>query len=123
MQAPEKATAVHVKRTLINVYLFCYAPLTQSAIELLICVHTCSDPTCPEVLYIDFGVACGSSEHRSGFTAAVVTLLLFTAAVPAFLLLTARRSVAARDAALHLRYKDMRRWFDELDRDGARLCV
>jgi hypothetical protein len=48
-----------------------------------------------------------------------VTLCLFTVAVPAFLLRTARRSVAARDAALHLRYKDMSQWFDELDRDGA----
>ena len=91
---------MHIKRTLINVYLYCYAPLTQvgrrrvslevgpapafwgnltpfsrtqSAIELLICVPTCSDPTCPDVLYIDFGVACDSSEHRSGFIAAVVT--------------------------------------------------
>ena len=39
----------------------------------MICVPTCSDPTCPDVLYIDFGVACDSSEHRSGFIAAVVT--------------------------------------------------
>jgi hypothetical protein len=29
VQAPRKATAVHVKRALLNVYLFCYAPLTQ----------------------------------------------------------------------------------------------
>ena len=49
-----------------------------------------------------------------------VTLGLFTAAVPTFLLFTARRSVAARDVSLHLRYKNMSQWFDELDRDGAR---
>jgi hypothetical protein len=70
-QAPAKATAVHIKRTLISVYLFCYSPLTQSAIELLICVPTCSDAACPEVLSIDFGVTCDGAEYHSGVGAAV----------------------------------------------------
>ena len=71
VQAPAKATAVHIKRTLISVYLFCYSPLTQSAIELLICVPTCSDAACPEVLSIDFGVTCDSAEYHFGVGAAV----------------------------------------------------
>jgi hypothetical protein len=71
VQAPKKATSVHIKRALLSVYLFCYAPLTQSAIEMLICVPTCSEAACPEVLFIDFGVTCDSVEYRSGFGAAV----------------------------------------------------
>jgi hypothetical protein len=86
---------------------------------MLICVPSCSAPDCADVLYIDFGVACDGSEYRQGLGAAAATLGLFSLAAPLFLLRTARRSVAARDAALHLRYTDMSRWFDELDADGS----
>ena len=59
VRAPAKATQTHERRALLSVYLFCYTPLTQAAVEMLVCVPTCSDnigPTqCHDVMNIDYG--------------------------------------------------------------------
>jgi hypothetical protein len=49
----------------------------------------------------------------------VATLVLFTVAVPIFLLRQAGRAVASRDVSLQLRFADMSRCFDELDAGPA----
>ena len=82
----------------MNVYLFCYAPLTQAAVEMLVCVPTCSE--CVKVLSIDYGISCSSGEYYAGAAVALGTLACFTVAVPLLLVLVAKKAVVARDSAI-----------------------
>jgi hypothetical protein len=79
---------------------------------MLVCVPTCSetDGSCPEVLSIDYGVSCDSSEFQRGRVVALTTLTILGFAIPVWLLVKARRAVKLRDASLKLRMADMATW-------------
>ena len=113
LQSPRRATGIHIRRALLNDFLLCFAPLTKAAIDQLICVESCTiGAECVQVLAIDFGVSCSSTEFRSGAIAALLTLALCGLLTPVLLLHWARRSLKARNTALELRVADMERWFE-----------
>jgi hypothetical protein len=119
VQSPKRITKTHFNRALLNTFIFCYAPLTAAAIQMMICVETCSADECTRVMQSDFGVECPSSDQRLGTMVALATLVVFCVMIPAFLLRKAKTSVKARDASLALRMTEVDTWWRELDADGS----
>ena len=132
LQAPKTLTWTHVKRCFLHIYLFCYAPITAAAIQMLACVDTCTTGTeceqikgcqntiqpsgcvrsgpclfnasvSAQVLGIDYGITCSSDQYWQGATTAIATLTLFTFLVPLFLVIRVRSAIRRRDASLELR--------------------
>jgi hypothetical protein len=119
VQSPQRITKTHVNRTFLNTFIFCYAPLTAAAIQMMICVKTCEAEECTRVMQSDFGVECPSNEQHIGTMVALATLIVFCGVIPAFLLYKAKTSVKARDASLDLRMTEVDVWWRELDADGS----
>ena len=120
VHSPPKATKTVMRRALLNAYLFCYAPLTYAAIEMLVCVPTCGSEGCYDVLSIDYGVSCWvTPAFYVGFAAGLTTLVVFSILIPAYLLKLAKRSVLQRSASLGLHLADAAALFDRLDADNS----
>eukprot|EP01052_Picozoa_sp_SAG31_P002896 SAG31_NODE_105_length_25008_cov_17.439399_9_plen_170_part_00 len=120
MDAPLHVKTTHFKRALLNTYLFCYAPLTQNAVQMLICVNTCNDGTdCEMVMEVDYGLACSSSGVKHAQVVAVLVLAIMCLAVPLLLLHWAYQGVRERKVSLALQLSDIDTWFDEIDRDQS----
>jgi hypothetical protein len=120
LQAPAIVTRTHIMRCLLNIYLFCYAPITGSAIELLVSVKTCAvGEDCGRVLDIDFGISATSDEYWEGAAAASATIVVFTVLVPVFLAFKARAAIKRRDKSFALRIDGVEVWFDQADADGS----
>ena len=119
VQAPPKIDRVHIRRGLLNVFLFCFAPLTRSSIEALVCVKTCAEgdaADCGPVLMTDMAVKCWVGDHLLAAAFAVLVLVVVALAIPAALLRLVRRSRRRRDVSLQLRADDVDQWFVELDK-------
>jgi hypothetical protein len=117
---PATVTPTHIKRCLLSIYLFCYAPITGSAIELLVSIKTCTvGEDCGRVLDIDFGISATSNEYWEGTLAATATIVVFTVLVPIFLAVKARAAIKRRDNSFALRIEDVGAWFDQADTDGS----
>ena len=98
-----KIGPIHSRRALVNVFMFCFAPLTRSSIEALTCVETCTDDddvNCVTVLKADMAVQCWSDDHlwTAGF--ALTLLIVVALVVPIQLLRIVRRAREQRDASL-----------------------
>jgi Ca2+-binding EF-hand superfamily protein len=120
LQAPATVTPTHIKRCLLSIYLFCYSPITGSAIELLVAVKTCEfGEDCERVLDIDFGISVSSDEYWKGAAAAFATIVVFTVLVPIFLAFKARSAIKHRDMSFARRIDDVEAWFDQADADGS----
>ena len=122
-----KIGPIHSRRALVNVFMFCFAPLTRSSIEALTCVETCTDvddddvadSPCVPVLKQDMAVQCWRDDHIFTACFAATLLVVVAVAVPIQLLRIVRRAREQRDASLRLRAEDADRWFDELDDDNS----
>ena len=113
---------MHLKRAMVNTFLYCFAPLTRTSIETLVCVDTCTDdddPNCMRVLSADMAVECWTGEHAIASIFAAALLLVLAVIVPTLLLRTVRRARKQRDASLMLRADQVDKWFDELDADHS----
>jgi Ca2+-binding EF-hand superfamily protein len=117
---PATVTRTHIKRCVLNIYLFCYSPITGSAIELLVAVKTCKvGEDCGRVLDVDFGISATSDEYWEGAAAASVTIVVFTVLVPIFLVFKARAAIKRRDMSFALRIEHVEAWFDQADADSS----
>ena len=120
-QAPLQLSMVHVKRGLLNIYLFSFAPLTQAAIEMIVCVRTSAEETkeTPYVLVVDYGISCQSDEfHRVAmFSAASIVVLIVL--IPAYLIRKSKKSRAGRDVSLQLEVLQIDTIFHEADTDHS----
>jgi hypothetical protein len=122
-----KIRKIHIKRALVNTFMFCFAPLTRSSIEALTCVETCTDDDdediahslCVPVLKKDMAVQCWGEEHIFTACFAITLLVVVAVVVPIQLLRIVRRAREQRDVSLKLRTDDAERWFDELDTDNS----
>ena len=119
---------IHIKRALVNTFMFCFAPLTRSSIEALTCVETCADEDgiddpmesdCVPVLKKDMSVQCWRDDHIFTACFAATLLVVVAVVVPIQLLRIVRRAREQRDVSLKLRADDADRWFDELDEDKS----
>jgi hypothetical protein len=118
--APSVLSPSHLDRANINILLFCYTPLTQAAVRMLVCTDTCSEgEDCLRVLEIDYSISCDSSQFIVGAYVAVATLVTCVILVPLVLMFKAKRSVRIRDISLGLRMSDVDTWFDDLDADSS----
>jgi predicted outer membrane repeat protein len=122
LKAPPAITSEHRRRATINVYLFCFAPLSRSAIEALVCVETCTDANiddCTHVVAADMGVRCYEGEHAVAMVLGWVVLALMLVIIPARLLRLVRDSRRRRDFSLNLRADEIDKTFAELDSDNS----
>ena len=79
-EAPPKVKETHFKRALLNIFLFVYAPLTQSAVQMMICVETCTGGAeCVRVMEIDYSMRCDSADVQGGMVPAAVGGILVCA--------------------------------------------
>lgn len=128
LQAPPQIERVHFQRGALNAFLFCFAPLTRSAVQTMVCVEPCSEKgsnahhdgeACDAVLAFDRGVKCWEGEHLTAAFVAVSVLAGVAVIIPALLLRRVHRSKKRRDASLELRPGDVDTWFAELDVDKS----
>lgn len=123
LQSPNRVEYSHMKRTIVNVYLFCYAPATQSALEMLICkdlAETCDNENpelCVSVLAIDYSIECAGPEYFAARVTAIFTLAMVVAVLPIGLLSYGKKVVEKRQFDMELRFHDVKLWFTELDVD------
>jgi hypothetical protein len=128
--APPRPTRIHAQRTMLNLFLFLYAPVTKSAIEVLVCItpqvatdagdsEPCSGPECVPVLAFEHSTQCFDSSWWITALAAALVLVAYVLVVPLALLRKAGRAKHQRDFSLGLRSCDVTRWFDELDEDSS----
>ena len=120
-KSPPVIERIHVRRALVNTFLFCFAPLTRSSVEALVCINTCtdSDSKCVPVLMADMAVQCFAGEHIYAAAFAALVLISVALVIPSLLLRMVRRSRRRRDASLSLRVDQVDQWFDELDEDNS----
>ena len=120
MDAPEKVEVVHFKRALLNIFLFCYAPLTQSAVQMMICIDTCTDGAeCVAVMEIDFGMHCDSADVNRAQLAAFGVLFGMCVFIPGVLIRWAYQGVQERKVSLSLKLTEVESWFDDIDDDDS----
>lgn len=127
LQSPSHIKSSHIKRTIVNVFLFCYMPATQAAIEILICkkmTETCRDDSpelCISVLATDFSVECAGPQYFIARGTALASLAIFVVVLPVVLLTLGKSAVEKRTFNMSLRLGEIRRWFAELDADASGL--
>jgi Ca2+-binding EF-hand superfamily protein len=127
LQAPDHIESWHFKKAMLNVYLFCYQPITQACIQMLICRSmseegscAASDAACRSVLVLDWSVLCDDgSDYLRVRAVAISILCLFVLVVPIFLLQICATIVTQRDIDMKLRLKDMNTTFNTMDVDGS----
>ena len=122
LKLPPKIAKVNFKRSLINVYLFIFAPLTRDAVQTLVCFSPCSDEsddTCKSVLAFDMSVRCFEGAHVLTTFVAVSVLVVFVVLIPGVLIhqvMVARRK---RSKLLNLQSSGAKELFDEIDNDST----
>ena len=114
---------IHIRRAFVNTFLFCFAPITMSSVEALVCLDTCTGDSddCNSLLMADMAVRCYEGEHMLAATFAVIVLIIVALLIPAGLLRMVRTSRHRRDISLKLKVDDVDRWFTELDTDNSGL--
>lgn len=117
--SPAEIGRIHTQRALVNTFLFCFAPLTRSSVEALVCVDTCDDPGCAQLLLADMAVTCYEGAHQYTAAIAVLVLMVVALVIPAQLLQMVRHSRRRRDISLHLRPDQLDQWWAELDADRS----
>ncbi len=97
-----------------------YAPLTQSAVQMMICVETCTDgEVCESVMELDFGMVCSSGDVQRAMVTAIAVLVVMCVLIPAMLLYWAYAGVQERRVSLSLKISDIDHWFREIDVDKS----
>ena len=121
MESPQAIERIHVRRALVYAFLFCFAPLTRSSVEALVCVKTCSDDSaeCGLRLMTDMAERCYTGEHLFVAPLAILVLLSVMILIPGALLYHVYHSRRKRDFSLKLRASDVDRWFKEIDEDSS----
>lgn len=123
MSAAPAIEPIHIRRAFVNTFLFCFAPITMSSVETLVCLDTCTGDSddCTALLMADMAVICYEGEHMLAVTFAVIVLIIVALLIPAGLLRMVRTSRHRRDISLKLNAGDVDRWFSELDTDDSGL--
>ena len=128
LQSPERVNWQAFQRQLLQLYLFCYQPITQACIQMLICRSMSeegecmeSDAACRSVLVMDYSVECSddNEDYTRGRMTALSVLGVFVVIVPIFLLRMASTVSAHRHIDMTMRVKDMNNMFDKMDVDGS----
>jgi hypothetical protein len=112
---------IQIKRAVLAVYLYSFAPMTKVAITVFVCIRTCDGAggPCTQVLAFDMGVKCYDSDHIVALVIGSAFLLAFAVILPLAILRLVHHSVFRRRVSLKLRAVDIDRWFKELDVDQS----
>jgi hypothetical protein len=126
LKLPMEIERVHFKRSLINVYLFIFAPLTRDAVQSLVCVGTCADetdPACKKVLAFDMSVRCYEGAHLITGFVAVGVLGFVVVLIPMVLIYEVQKARNKRSAALDLQASNSEGKFDliAVEKDGVKI--
>jgi hypothetical protein len=130
MRARQLVRAVHVKRSLLNAFLFLFAPVTEKCLEVLVCITPqatdangdtadCVGQNCVSVLAFSTGTRCYESGHTFSAAVAFIVLAVYVLVIPVLLLRKSAKSQRQRDISLGVRTRDVDIWFAELDVDNS----
>ena len=89
-----KVRSHHLKRAIINVYLFAFAPLSRSCVEYLMCpIIFDGTPDGTAYLGLDMSVECYEGEHLLVAIVSAVVLFVAAVVVPIMMLVTVKNSL------------------------------
>eukprot|EP01050_Picozoa_sp_SAG11_P005377 SAG11_NODE_375_length_10004_cov_18.136699_5_plen_594_part_00 len=118
-QAPPKLHKVHMHRSLVNVYLLLYAPVTREALSMLVCKNMCAendpDPRCADVNIGDTSIRCWEGEHLLGVLFGLISVTVYCLVIPVLLVRVAGSARDRREKMLALDVNAAEIVFSELD--------